>query len=272
MSRSLVSIILPAYNAEAYIAEAIQSVLDQSYTHWELLLINDGSTDATERIIQQFTDFRIHYFEQENRGVSAARNVGLANMQGEFFCFLDADDVLPPKSLESRLTVFEQNPEVMFVDGQVEIRDVALQNTIARYTPNFKGNPHNALARLNKNCFFGPSWMIRHRTAINYRFSEGMTHAEDLYFYLSISESGQYDFTQETVLHYRKSNNSAMTNLKGLENGYAELLEKVQSIPTILESNKKYLRFRIMRIMFLSYLNQRQPLAAIRAAVRYATL
>ncbi|MBK8309957.1 MAG: glycosyltransferase family 2 protein [Chitinophagaceae bacterium] len=83
----LISVIMPAYNVSFYIADSIQSVVDQTYSNWELLIINDGSTDNTAEVVQKFTDPRIRYFEKENGGVSSARNVGLDEMKGDFFAF-----------------------------------------------------------------------------------------------------------------------------------------------------------------------------------------
>ena len=87
MTDALVSILMPVYNAEAFISEAITSVIRQSHKNWELLIVNDGSTDRSKNIIHSFPDKRIQYFEQQNRGVSVARNVGLKNMKGDYFCF-----------------------------------------------------------------------------------------------------------------------------------------------------------------------------------------
>ena len=112
----LISIIMPAYNAEKFISAAISSVLDQTYSNWELLIVNDGSTDSTLEIIGSFRDDRIHTFNQENYGVSASRNIALKYMKGSYFCFLDADDMFPSISLESRLFMFQSNPELTFVD------------------------------------------------------------------------------------------------------------------------------------------------------------
>src|SRR5690606_24934270 len=138
MNNNLVSIIMPAYNATTYIADAIESVLHQTHPHWELLIINDGSKDNTEEIIKPFlSDSRIQYFKQENKGVSAARNVGLKNMKGDYFCFLDADDVLPPNSLADRLKIFQTNSQVKYVDGVVEKKDHSLKQILLIYIPAF---------------------------------------------------------------------------------------------------------------------------------------
>ncbi len=120
---NLVSIIMPAYNAEEYIEEAIRSVLSQTYQNWELFIINDGSTDTTEDKIASFTDERIKYYKKKNGGVSSARNLGLENMKGDFFCFLDADDYFTSNSLESRIAVFKSDKLISFVDGSVDVFD-----------------------------------------------------------------------------------------------------------------------------------------------------
>ena len=155
--RNLVSVIMPAYNASSFIEEAIQSVIKQSHFHLELLIINDGSTDATEKIIKSYLDSRIHYFYQNNQGVSAARNVGLSHMKGDYFCFLDADDVLPTYSIEKRLSKFLTNSNLSFVDGIVSIRDRKMQIELDSYSPSAEGDVFSDLVRLSDKLLF---WSI----------------------------------------------------------------------------------------------------------------
>lgn len=98
----MISIIVPVYNTEKYLDRCIQSVLAQTYTNWELLLINDGSTDSSGAICDKYAaeDNRIRVFHKENGGVSSARNVGLSEMQGEWVTFLDSDDWIDDKYIE----------------------------------------------------------------------------------------------------------------------------------------------------------------------------
>lgn len=96
----MISVVMPAYNVENYIAESIQSVLNQTYEDWELIVVNDGSTDNTEKVIRSFSDARIRLINQENQGVSVARNVGIDNAKGDYICFLDSDDLYKPEFLE----------------------------------------------------------------------------------------------------------------------------------------------------------------------------
>ncbi len=102
---------MPAYNVEAFIGEAIESVLRQSVSDWELIVVDDGSTDATAGIVRRFTDPRIQFIRQENAGVSAARNRGIAAARGAYFAFLDADDRLRPTALERLSARFEGAPK-----------------------------------------------------------------------------------------------------------------------------------------------------------------
>ena len=270
---ALVSIIMPVYNAEEYIVEAIQSVLSQSYVCWELLVINDGSTDDTEGRIRSFDDLRIRYFKQRNMGVSAARNVGLSCMQGDYFCFLDADDVMPPNSVKSRLELFLQDKRLSFVDGLVLIKNVSLSKTTEKYIPNFSGYPFSELTKLSDRCFLGNTWMIKRLKNETYRFEEGLTHSEDLLFYLNIAEQGTYAATEEVVLWYRTGNSSAMSNLEGLEHGYAEFYRAVRKARKSSIRQRWYLKYKIIRIMVFSYLKlQHSPEDAFRVFFRYIKL
>ena len=110
MKQPKVSIVIPAYNHERYVGETIQSVLDQTFTDFELIIINDGSTDHTEEEILKFKDERIRYFSQENRGLSATLNRGIELARGEYFNFLPSDDAFYPEKLEVQLKVFEETP------------------------------------------------------------------------------------------------------------------------------------------------------------------
>lgn len=107
-----VSIVIPAYKAEKYIAATVHSVLKQTYKNFEVLIIDDGSPDRSVEICQQFTDPRIKIIRQKNRGVAAARNTGIHQSQGEYIAFLDADDLWLPEKLEKHVEHLENAPDV----------------------------------------------------------------------------------------------------------------------------------------------------------------
>lgn len=266
---TLVSVIMPVYNSDSVIQQAIESVLSQSHSNWELLIINDGSNDRSSDVIRLFSDQRIRYFEQENKGVSAARNVGLHNMKGDYFCFLDADDVLPRHALQGRLDVFEKNQMVFFADGKVDYYDCTMTIKKETWIPAFHGNPLQDLLSLSGKCFLGNTWMVKRLPATIYTFREDLTHGEDLLFYLSISKNGgEYHFTTETVLHYRTGHKSAMSNLQGLENGYHQIYEEIKRMDDIPVEWKNIYYKKMKIIMFKSYLGRGELFNALRVIMR----
>jgi glycosyltransferase involved in cell wall biosynthesis len=259
----LISIIMPAYNAEAFIEEAINSVLAQTYSNWELLLVDDGSTDRTPEIIAQFEDPRIRVFHKANGGIGSARNLALTHALGEFMCGLDADDVFPPESLAARYAVFQEHPDTDMVDGRVLFMDRHLLQVQRDFVPSFEGEPFHALLALDPRCFMGFSWLVRWRPDMTLRFDERITHGEDLLFYLHYSPRRTYRYTQETVLLYRRTGSTAMSNLAGLERSYKYILYKleVQSIAT--HNELEHFRKRVRGIMWKSYLRAKRPWKAI---------
>ncbi len=123
-NKPLVSCIVIFFNAgENFFIEAIESVFAQTYSHWELLLADDGSTDATTKIALQYAQQypeKVRYLEHEehqNRGMSATRNLGISNAKGEYIAFLDADDIWLPQKLEKQVAILEAQPEAGMVYG-----------------------------------------------------------------------------------------------------------------------------------------------------------
>ncbi len=121
----LVSVIVPTYNIEAYIAETIKSVLAQTYSNFELLIIDDESPDNSVKICRQFDDPRIKVISQKNRGLAGARNTGVRHAKGNYIALLDGDDLWQPEKLAKHIEYLENNPDVgisfsrsEFIDGE----------------------------------------------------------------------------------------------------------------------------------------------------------
>lgn len=150
-----VSVIMPAYNSESFIQTAITSVIGQTYTNWELWIVNDGSTDKTGEVAKTFlrADPRIRYIRTDNRGPGHARNAGIANSSGRFVAFLDSDDEWKPEKLARTLNYADQhnsaltftsyerfretsNPsgKIVHVPTQVDYRRVLISNPVATST------------------------------------------------------------------------------------------------------------------------------------------
>ena len=121
-----VSVVLPIYDGARYLAEAIESVLAQTYSYYEIIAVNDGSRDRSSEIVRRyFASGRVKYFEQTNQGVASARNTGIARSSGEFIALLDQDDVWLPDKLEKQVAFMDAHREAALVHARVSCIDGA---------------------------------------------------------------------------------------------------------------------------------------------------
>ncbi|MBZ0168956.1 MAG: glycosyltransferase [Kofleriaceae bacterium] len=118
-----VSVIIPLYNHELYVEEAVRSVLEQSCTNLELIVINDGSTDGSEAVVKRINDGRIRYYSQENRGAHEALNRGIDRARGAYVAVLNSDDIYHPRRIEEALKILEYDHEVAGVFTYIELID-----------------------------------------------------------------------------------------------------------------------------------------------------
>lgn len=126
----LVTVFMAAFNGEAYIEKAVQSVLDQSFTDFELLIINDGSTDRTPDIVHKFTDPRIRFIHNDsNRGLTFTRNRGIEEAKGQYIAILDCDDLAMPDRLKVQTGFLNSNPEIAMCGGQAITIDESGEQT-----------------------------------------------------------------------------------------------------------------------------------------------
>ncbi len=112
MNSPYFSVIIPTYNRESFLFLATNSVLNQSFQDFELIIVDDGSTDNTKELLKSLKDPRIKIFYQDNKGVSSARNKGISESFGEFICFLDSDDQFNNSKLEKAKEVIDKNPDI----------------------------------------------------------------------------------------------------------------------------------------------------------------
>jgi glycosyltransferase involved in cell wall biosynthesis len=153
----LVSIMTPAYNAAEFIQSAIESVLAQTYPQWELIVVNDGSSDDTAQILKGFSDSRIRVIEQANAGEAAARNRALDVSRGEFLAFLDADDQFLPEFLALALAFLSGHPQcdAVYSDGYyIDRQDAVIGRLSDQRRGPFEGDLLEALIRASD--VFGP--------------------------------------------------------------------------------------------------------------------
>lgn len=215
-NQPLVSIIMPVYNCEKYISEAIESVLSQSYQNWELLIVDDGSTDHSPEIIDRYAqkDVRIQSFHNKNEGVSAARNFALSKISGELVTFIDSDDVYHPDRLQRMASVFENHPACDIVFS----RQTAFTGPLPSAKENRAGNveiveeePLKQVISNSDNHFICNS-MIRSPIARKERFAS-IRFAEDYCYIRDCAWHCRQVAVLEDVLYfYRRDNENAMTS------------------------------------------------------------
>lgn len=201
-SNRLVSVIIPVYNSAKYITDAIDSVLAQTYKNYEIIIVNDGSTDSTAEVVKkylrsQILDHRpqaIRYVYQENKGPSAARNRGIKEAKGEYIAFLDSDDVWLPEKIELQMAEILKSPSLGLITcGEINVN---LINSTEEYSYGLRGlNRNKALnLLLLKNIIHGGSPVLIRKECLDRvgLFDEKLQVAEDWDLWLRICR--HYDF------------------------------------------------------------------------------
>jgi hypothetical protein len=183
-----VSVLIPAYNQGRYLAMAIRSALEQTYSDIEVLVVDDGSTDETAAVARAFTDPRVSYVYQDNQGLSAARNTGIRRATGEFLTFLDADDLFLPEKLSLLLAAIDENPQWGFVAGQAVLID---ENGKALGEVFDRGLPADRSELLLSNPLHVGSVLLRRRwqQEVGY-FDEMLRSYEDWDYWLRLARAG----------------------------------------------------------------------------------
>lgn len=208
-----VSILMPVYNAEQYVAEAIDSILSQSYRDWELIIINDGSTDSSESIITQYEDSRIYYIKNPvNLRLIKTLNKGIDYCHGEYIARMDADDVALPDRLKEQVEFLDSHADYLMCGTNAIVID-----NDGNKTGKIKNLPDNDFLQINmlfSPPFIHPSVMIRREVLKENRYDEEYKHVEDYELWCRIANLGKIANLNKDLLLYRwhDSNVSVLNN------------------------------------------------------------
>lgn len=193
----MISVIIPLYNAESYIAETLNSVLAQSYPDWECIIVDDGSTDNSAEVVARYlTDGRFRYVCQQNAGPSAARNHGLRLSKGDYIQYLDADDALHPNRFEILLKQYEAQPRNVILYTGICLGS---QENINHHMPyarktSIKGQTIDFMVMYEKfglEFSFIPGAILFPRHALKKaNWNEKMRYSEDWDYYLQLTSQG----------------------------------------------------------------------------------
>ncbi|MEA5466982.1 glycosyltransferase family 2 protein [Leptothoe sp. PORK10 BA2] len=253
-SNLLVSIVIPAYNAAKFLSEVIQSVLNQSYQNWELLVIDDGSTDNTAELVSKYSkkDSRVRLISKENGGVSVARNLGAQLAEGELIAFLDSDDLWLPDKISAHVNYMSSHPQVGVSFARVELIETNGKTT-NKLTDNitdtlqpqdlFYSNPTVTTSNLviRKSVF----------QALN-GFDESMQYNEDidLLFRLAIQDKWKIKGIDQVLVQYRLHSSGLSSTLMKMEEGWIILMNKArQKAPHLVDEH-----YRAAKAAQLQYL------------------
>lgn len=203
-----VSVIMPAYNAEKYIGAAVESVLTQIWQNWELIVINDGSTDSTAEAVKAHGDSRIVLISQENQGEAAARNAGLQRARGRYIGFLDADDLYLPNALSDHVSFLERHPEldVSFSDGYF---CDALGRHLMRLSEHRPGPYTGDILEpliLSASVIAGIICTLARRSTIeqyHVRFDTSLTIGPDWDFWIELARHARFGYLDQPTCAYR---------------------------------------------------------------------
>lgn len=225
-----VTVIMPAFNMQLYIDEAIRSVLGQTYKNWELIIINDGSTDGTEDIARKYlSDPRIVYIKQENKGLSAARNIGIRTSSGELIAFLDSDDFWLDNKLELQVRYFVKHPKAAILHSACSILRANKLYTPLKYVTFFswrlKGFIYKKL--LDENIISVLTVILRKEILSDVGlFDEKLWGGEDWDLWLRISRKYKIGFINKILAVYRYNSSGMTKNLEKFERAIREVIEK----------------------------------------------
>jgi teichuronic acid biosynthesis glycosyltransferase TuaG len=244
--KPLVSVVIPAYNAALFIEETLNSILQQTYNNYEIIVINDGSTDNTEGVVKSISDNRIQYHYKKNEGVSIARNFGFLLTKGDYIVFFDADDLMTPDFLEKRVEKLQANNNIGFSCG--EVKTFPIENTTPVYGACYDIFREILLYDVTvstcpSNYMYKKRVLLEHNILYNPRLSS----TADRFFLLQVSKVMKGESVEGGYLKYRVNPNSMSNKItpKLLEDNelYYNLVEENALIPTTISKEvlkKKY--------------------------------
>ena len=214
-----ISIILPVYNSEKYLRNCIESIINQTYKNWELIIVNDGSTDNSGLICNEFSniDNRIFVIHKSNEGVSCARNVALKHIAGDYVTFVDSDDFLEPFTLQTYIDeIYINNSDIIKVGYYKEYKNN--NHDIVSTGENFLLNNTWELYKiLEKSCYYSFLWnmCIRRSCLTNIQFDNNISWCEDQIFsYQCYFNCKQISVLKDVCYHYQIHESGSLSDIK----------------------------------------------------------
>jgi glycosyltransferase involved in cell wall biosynthesis len=251
MKAPVVSVILPAYNSAEYIAETIESVLNQSFADFELIVIDDGSTDGQADEILPFCerDQRVRYIYQTNKGVSSARNTGFNHSSGKFIAFLDADDIWLPNNLEAKMPKFDEE-DVGLVHSDAGLIDQNSKEITGKVMTGMEGNLLDIILEWQSMVVPGPSSILVRRKVLHTigLFDTRLSTSADYDLFIRIAAKYRISRVPIVTWKYRLHDSNMHKNIKLMEQDVLIVYKKA-SINNLFKT--KWFENRCYSIMYM---------------------
>ncbi len=227
-----ISVIIPIFNGENTIQETIESVINQTFPDFELIVINDGSTDATLDILSTIKDPRLKVFSYPNAGQGESRNRGFVRSSGEYIAFLDADDLWTPDKLETQLKALEAYPDAAVAYSWTNSIDESGHLISPGPRPHFEGDVFQPLL-LSNFLVNGSNPLIRSQALLELGgFNPSLPPAEDWDMWLRLSNCYHFVVVKSPQILYRQSTESASANVLKMESASLKLLKPALTFRT----------------------------------------
>ncbi|MEA2239237.1 MAG: hypothetical protein QOC81_3961 [Thermoanaerobaculia bacterium] len=256
-----VSVIIPTYNYGRFLREAVDSALAQTYTPVEVIVVDDGSTDDTPQILAEYGE-RIRVIRQNNRGVGAARNRGIAAASGEYLAFLDSDDIWRPQALEREIARFDDDPGLGLVHCGAEVFGPD-GKTISVSLDGMEGWVAADLLRLDREVIAAPGCgiMVPKRIAEEIGgYDERLQPSEDWDFCYRIAVRYRVACVREVLVRYRLHGEGIHLNIRRMETAMLLALGKAfQSDDPAVQSLRNHSYGRIHRVLAGCYFQTHEP-------------
>jgi teichuronic acid biosynthesis glycosyltransferase TuaG len=230
MSDKLISIVMPAYNAATLIEETLESVKNQSYTSWELIVVEDFSDDGTKAIVDEFKasvgQNVVYYRNEINKGPSATRNIAASKAKGSWYAFLDSDDIWHQDHLLTLMTTARENPKHGFIySSHIDFSDRIKKELLETTITDKSKDPPFISKNLPTALFNG--FMIQPSTAVE-GFDESYRYVEDLNFYFKILvKNHKFIHTGKSTSYYRQNSNGLTRHSIPMSSSLARFREAV---------------------------------------------
>lgn len=254
-----ISIMIPTYNCGRFLGRAIDTALAQSYTDFEILVIDDGSTDNTRDVVARYGN-KVRYFHQPNRGLSSARNLALSRATGEFVAYLDADDMWYPQKLEAQIAFLDAHKECGLVHSEVSVIDEDDKILHLRFNQETgRSFPHGyCLIDLLRRCHIQILTVLERRECLDRAgiFDERLAIAQDYHHWIKVALQGfAIGYLPEPLGKYRWRRGSLMSSQRRLLGDFTKIYEILQNEHRLEETHG----VEIQRLVASQlYANQRQ--------------